>query len=305
MNLRHIQAFIAAAEELHFGRAAKRLHVEQSPLSRTIRQLEADLGAVLLKRTARGLQLTGAGRVFLADARRIALTSEQARAGVRAAAAGYRGLLRIALTDGIGLSRLSALLALCREEAPDVRLRLFETSPSRLMSGLGGDLFDAGLTLAGEASDGIAAAPVWRDPLRVVVPARHPLLAFKAVPLEEALAYPLILCRSEEHEDYCPQIGRLLRSTDAQPDVAEYVTTHALMLALVAAGYGVGFASAAFLAGCRQADVVFRPLAGDACLTTYLLMPAGETAGPLVQFAERARRVGHSRTGARLFRSGV
>jgi hypothetical protein len=94
-----------------------------------------------------------------------------------------------------------------------------------------------------------------------------------------------------------------LRSVDAQPDVAEYVTTHALMLALVAAGYGVGFASAAQLAGYRPVDVAFRPLAGDACLTTYLLLPTGETAGPLAQFAERARRVGRSRADARPFGS--
>jgi hypothetical protein len=123
------------------------------------------------------------------------------------------------------------------------------------------------------------------------------------VPLEEALAFPLILCRGEEHEGDGPQIGCLLRSTGTQPDVAEYVASHALMLALVA-GYGVGFASVVQLASYRPVEVAFRPLAGDACLTTYLLLPAGETAGPLAQFAERARRAGHLRADARPFGSG-
>ena len=71
MNLRHLRCFIAVAEELHFGRAARRLHVEQSPLSRTIRQLEANLGVTLLERMPRGMRLTPAGQVFLEEARRV------------------------------------------------------------------------------------------------------------------------------------------------------------------------------------------------------------------------------------------
>lgn len=90
-----------------------------------------------------------------------------------------------------------------------------------------------------------------------------------------------------------PQRERLLRTVDAQPTVAEYVKTHSLMLALVAAGYGVGFSSAAHLAGCHQADVVVRPLADEtASLTTYLLRPEGEIMEPLRQFIDRVERVG-------------
>ena len=293
MNLRHVRAFIAVAEELHFGRAAKRLHIEQSPLSRTIRKLESDLGVALLKRTPRGARLTWAGRIFLEDARRITMAFEQAQARARAAAAGQHGTLRIGLSDGIGPARLSALLALCREEAPNVSIRLFETPLGQLLSGLSMDLFDAGLALTDEVSDGIVAAPVWRDPLVVALPARHPLLAFKEVPLEEVASYPLVLSHPEVCEGSSRQCERLLRSVTAQPKVAEYVTTHNLMLALVAAGYGVGFSSAAHLASCRQAQVVVRPLADrSASLTTYLLRPAGEANGPLMQFIDRAERVG-------------
>ena len=118
MNLRHLRCFVAVGEELHFGRAARRLHVEQSPLSRTIRQLEADLGVTLLERMPRSVCLTPAGQVFLEEARRVLLTLEQARTKARAVAAGLQGTLRIALTGCAGQVRLPALLALCREEAP-------------------------------------------------------------------------------------------------------------------------------------------------------------------------------------------
>jgi len=292
MNLRHLRCFIAVAEELHFGRAARRLHIEQSPLSRTICQMEADLGVSLLDRSPHSVRLTSAGQVFLEDARRVLLVFEQALTKARAAA-NHRSTLRIALSGDMGQARLSALLALCREEAPRVGIRIFEAPLAQLVSGLRSDLYDAGLALASEVDSGVVAMPVWRDPLVVALPARHPLLAFKEVPLEEVMSYPLVLCDPQVCEGCSRQRERLLRTVDAQPKVAEYVRTHSLMLALVAAGYGVGFSSTAHLEGCRQANVVVRPLADQsASLTTYLLRPEGEFMEPLRQFIERAERVG-------------
>lgn len=101
MNLRHLRCFIAVAEELHFGRAARRLHIEQSPLSRTIRQMEADLGVPLLNRLPRSVRLTPAGQVFLEEARRVLLAFEQAQTKARAAA-NQRNTLRIALSGDMG-----------------------------------------------------------------------------------------------------------------------------------------------------------------------------------------------------------
>lgn len=180
MNLRHLRCFIAVAEELHFGRAARRLHVEQSPLSRTIRQLEADLGVTLLERTPRGVRLTPAGQVFLEEARRVLLTLEQAQTKARAVAAGHRGTLRIALAGGVGRTRLSALLALCREEAPEVGIRLFEAPLSQVVGGLGNDLYDAAFAMAGEMEAGVVAMPVWQDPLVVAIPRAAPLAGAQA-----------------------------------------------------------------------------------------------------------------------------
>ena len=168
MNLRHLRCFIAVAEELHFGRAARRLHIEQSPLSRTIRQMEADLGVPLLNRLPRSVRLTPAGQVFLEEARRVLLAFEQAQTKARAAA-NQRNTLRIALSGDMGQARLSASLPLCREEAPQVGIRIFETPLAQLVTGLRNDLYDAGFALAGEMDAGIVAMPVWRDPLVVAL----------------------------------------------------------------------------------------------------------------------------------------
>ena len=295
MNMRHLQAFIAVAEELHFGRAARRLHIEQSPLSRTIRKLEAELGVTLLFRTAHTVRLTWAGKAFLDDARRVILACEQAAARARAAAAGHHGTLRIGLSGAIGRARLAALLALCRQEAPEVSIRLSDVSPTQLLMGLHTGLFDAGLSMADEVSPEIVAAPLWQDPFLVAMPARHPLLAYKSVPLNELMNYPLVLCDRQACAGCHQQGERLFRVVKGQPTVAEYVGTHSLMLVLVAAGYGVGISSAAHLDGCVKGGVVARPLAEqEASLTTYLLRPEGEIMEPLRQFIDRAERVGRA-----------
>lgn len=289
MELRHLRCFIAVAEELHFARAAERLHIEQSPLSRAIKELEEDLGVRLFERTTRSTRLTWAGQVFLEDVRRVFTTIDQAKASVKAAATGYRGILRIALSDSVAQPRLAALLAQCREEEPEVEIRLFEKPLSQQVKGLRSGLYDAGLAQTADVGKGIIAEPVWSDALVVAVPARHPLLAHKRIPLDEVLRYPLVLCQLEMCEGYCRQIETVLRAADTQPIVAEYVATFDLMMTLVTAGYGLGFASASQIPVCRHQEVIARPLAGRApMLTTYVLRPDVDPSEQLNRFINRA-----------------
>ena len=94
MELRHLRCFISVAEELHFARAAEKLHIEQSPLSRAIKELEEELGVMLFARTTRSTRLTRAGRLFLEHVQRVFTALEQARDSVQAAANGFDGQLR-------------------------------------------------------------------------------------------------------------------------------------------------------------------------------------------------------------------
>ncbi|MDN7439393.1 LysR family transcriptional regulator [Burkholderia cepacia] len=292
MELRHLRCFLAVAEELHFARAAERLHIEQSPLSRAIKELEEDLGVQLFVRTTRSTRLTRAGELFQEHAPRVFTALQQARDCVKAGAHGYQGQLRIALSDGITPSRLPALLAACRQDEPEVDLRLFEMPLSQQLKGLHDELYDVGFAQSDEVGDGIIAMPMWSDSLTVAVPARHPLLSYKRVPLEEVLRFPLVLCDPQVCEGYARQVARALRSVDKEPLVAERVASFDLMMALVSAGFALGLAGASQVAASREPGVVGRPLAGRVpVLTTYLLHHDTEPSETLARFIERAHAI--------------
>ena len=277
MELRHLRCFVALAEELHFTRAAERLHIEQPPLSRAIKELEDDLGVVLFERNRRGTVLTEAGATFLQDVRRVFAVLKQAQENVQAVAAGLSGSLRIAVSDGAIDPRLSALLARCREEEPEIEIRLSEVPLAEQLRGLRSGDFSIGFAHTAEVGDGIVTEPLWHDPLVVAVPARHPLLSHKAVPLHQLAIYPLVLCDPQVCEGYYRELARLLRPLERPPDVAEHVSSLDMMLTLVGAGYGVGFITETRIAASLRPDVVIRPVAMDsAVITTYLLRPAGE-----------------------------
>jgi DNA-binding transcriptional LysR family regulator len=288
VELRHLRCFIAVAEELHFARAAARLHIEQSPLSRIIKDLEYRLGVQLFERTTRRTRLTWAGKVLLEEARRVFAVVDQAKASVKSAAAGYRGRLRVALSDGIPQSRLATLLAQCREQEPEVEICLSEVTFTEQLRGLSNDLFDIGFAQSDEVNEGLVAKPVWFDPLVVAIPARHPLLTYRRVPLDEVVRYPLVLCDPQVCEGFWQQLQRVLGTVDTRLTVADRVPTLDLMMALVAAGYGLGFSSLARITELNNPDVVVRQLEGvPTMLTTYLIQREEEPSEQLRRFIER------------------
>lgn len=288
MELRHLRCFMAVAEELHFARAAEKLHIDQSPLSRTIRELEDELGARLFTRTTRSTRLTHAGAVFVERVPRIFAALEQARDGVRSAANGFHGQLRIALSDCVTPSRLPALLARCREEEPEVEVRLFEVPLDQQIKGLHDDLYDAGFSMADAAGDGIVAVPAWEDELMVVLSARHPLLEHRRIPLETVLQQRLVLGDPASCQGHARQIDRILQRRDEDLQIVQRVATYDVMMALVSAGIGIGLAGAAHIASSREPGVKARPLAGKPPkLATYLLRRNAEPSAMLARFIER------------------
>ena len=163
---------------------------------------------------------------------------------------------------------------------------------SQQIRGLHNDLYDAGFAQSDEVDDGIVTIPAWNDTLMVAVPARHPLLAHKRIPLEELLRYPLVLCDPHACEGHARYVDRLLRRSDMQPLIAERVASCDLMMTLVSGGFALGLTDAAHIAANHELDVVARPLASRVPpLTTYLLHLEGEPSDVLTRFIERVQAI--------------
>lgn len=298
MELRLLRYFVAVAEELHLARAADRLGIDQSPLSRAMRDLEQALGVALFDRSSRQTRLTWAGQVLLVECRRVLATLDQAIQATKSDAQGYQSHLRIAICDSLAQPRIATLLARSREDEPELEIRVFELPFSQQLRGLHTDLLDVGFALSGTVSDGVLAESVWTDPLSVIVPARHPLLAHKEVKLGDALKFPLVLCHPDAASGCHDQIQTMLDGTALPLKVVDHVTSLGVMLTLVGAGYGIGFAIASQVQALSRPDIAVRPLAGTPVLSTYLLRRQGEPSEPLKRFIGRVKHLGPPPTGA-------
>ncbi|MFE1792443.1 LysR substrate-binding domain-containing protein [Streptomyces sp. NPDC059525] len=183
MELRTLRYFVAVAEELHFGRAAARLHISQPPLSRAVQRLERDVGAVLLVRSASGVVLTPAGAVLLDEAR--ALLERVERARVRVAAAAGAGTLTVGmLTDQAdpGAHRLAAAY---RRRHPGVEVRVRETGLADPTCGLRAGLVDVALTRGPFELGGLTVRELRADPVGAVLRADDPLAGRDALELAD------------------------------------------------------------------------------------------------------------------------
>ncbi|EPZ6036670.1 LysR family transcriptional regulator [Pseudomonas aeruginosa] len=294
MRIRHLRYFLVVAEELSFSRAAARVHIEPSPLSRAIKELESGLGVSLFLRTKAGMHLTLAGEVFRDEARRILNMLEDAQSRVRAAEKGYRGRLRIGLTDSLAQPYLTKLLARCREEEPLTEVKIVEMTVSEMVKALVHDQIDAGFTVHTELSAGLVKEVVWTDRPIIAIPRNHPLLSLEKIPLQEVARHTLILCHPELCSGGYDVIHRwFYEATLPFPTNAEYVSGHEPMVMLVAAGYGIGIGLASQITLYNHPDVIVRPVTDDvpstATFITLLDQPRPEA---LSRFIDRARQIG-------------
>ena len=176
MELRWLHAFVAVAEELHFGRAAARLQMAQSPLSQTIRKLEKDIGVPLFDRSTRSVALTAGGHTFLPHAYRVLEDVETARQATRASAGGVYGRVTIGFAGVLNHRALPPLTRAVRQRYPDIELTLLgrvltRDAISQLESGAL-DLAFVGLPVA---SPSVRARLIRREPFGAVLPVDHRL----------------------------------------------------------------------------------------------------------------------------------
>jgi DNA-binding transcriptional LysR family regulator len=261
VELRHLRYFVAVAQELHFGRAAERLHVVQPALSKQISALEKELGVRLLERTKRRVRLTEEGAAFLADAVEVLARADRAAARVRAMGRGERGELVIGFISPALNSVLPPALRAYREKFPEVRLTLRELSNRAAIEGvLSGGLHIAFARVPFDNGDPrLRHETVYEESVVAAIPAGHPLAALPEVPLAALRDEPLVMIPRSKEPELHDYYVMLCRDAGFDPRVEHGVTTTLVAIGLAASGVGIAFVPASTRVVAR-AGVVYRPL---------------------------------------------
>jgi DNA-binding transcriptional LysR family regulator len=244
LELRHLRYFTAVAEELHFGRAAQRLHLAQPPLSQQIRRLESIVGYPLFTRTSRSVKLTGAGEVFLERARRTLRNVQEDLEEARSMARGEAGFLRVGFIGSSMLTSLPAMLGEYRRQYPGVQLQLHEAHTSHVMQCVASGEWDIGILRDGGPHAGLEVTTLFTEPFVAVVPANHPLAARRNISAAALRDEPFVLFAPlagtrayEKTVSFCEQHG-------FRPRVVQEAPQWLTLLRLVGAGLGVTIAPA-------------------------------------------------------------
>lgn len=271
IELRHLRYFVVVAEELNFRRAAERVHIDQTPLSRTIRDLEDRLGLQLFVRAPRNLHLTPAGLRLLKETRKVFIRIERAYRAVRETDSRFRAPLRIGVADGIAQPKLSECVLAWRSLAPDIPLEFTEMRAVELLAALRREEVDAGFSFGVPHDDSIAQETAWDYPLVALLSPNHELAGRDVLSISELLAFPMIACDLDRLPGLRQQMDAVRRQHVPKPIIAGEARTLAGYVTRVAAGLGVGVADAGHMRTLCRTDVVVVPFAENIPIATYVL----------------------------------
>ena len=259
VELRHLRYFVAVAEELHFGRAAQRLHIAQPPLSQQIRRLEQDLGVRLFHRTNRRVELTDAGRAFLVEARLTLAQSERATEVAGRAARGEVGQLIIGYMASAELNVFPRLLPAFRKRHPEVELVFQLLGASEQFQMLRDGQIHAGFLRLPASDRALTVKPIFREPLVVVLPERHPLARRRSLTLPALRGERFLLFPRRFAPEYYDALMGIFRQAGVEPQVVHDTNRLHTTLSLVATGRGVSLTPKC-VGRLARPGVVCRPL---------------------------------------------
>jgi DNA-binding transcriptional LysR family regulator len=260
LDFRRLYYFVVVAEELHFTRAAERLHIAQPPLSYQIQQLERELGVQLFERTRHHVQLTDAGQVLLEAARRIFGQVEQTVYAVRRVGQGEVGFLTVGFIPSASNNILPSILQAFRQRFPDVQLFLKELTPDQVVRGLHDQQIDVGLLYLPLDDSELNTQAILREPLLAVLPSTHaqaaqPEVALRALS-EECFIVP---SRYVAVPGLFSHIMEACRQAGFTPKVVEQAWLMQTIIGLVGANMGVALVPAS-VRNLHREGVIYKPL---------------------------------------------
>jgi DNA-binding transcriptional LysR family regulator len=290
IELRHLRYFVAVSEELHFGRAAARLHMSQPPLSQQIRSLETELGLTLLRRTNRRVELTNAGTAFLEGARRTLESANQTVREARSADDGETGELVLGFVDSAIYGYMPVVLRAYRKQHPSVRVVIRGLTSAEQVEKLERGEIQVGILRPLRVSSRLVIEELGREHLVVALPKGHQLAAKKQLHISDLRDEPLVFFRRDSAPAVYDRIMGMFHREGQLPHVAQEAGEQHTILGLVAAGLGYSITAE----GMRQwgtENVVYRPLAHqNAWVPMGVAWRRSDRSDPVRWFVETARQ---------------
>lgn len=268
--MRSFTTFVVVAEELHFGRAAERLHIVQSAVSQQIHRLERELGVELFDRSPRRVLLTEAGERLLPEARAVLAAEERARAAVADLVSARGGTLRLGTSDGLG-DRLNTVLDEFARTAPHVQVELVAAPTKTRLDRVRAHQLDATFVRGIDASPQLDFERVWTDTIMVALPARHPLAKADTIDLADLAPIPLRLAERRRNRPLHDLVVNACRAAGFAPVLGRPFTTMQDTIASI--GVGAPTWTVLYTTHARVLPaprVAFRPLAAELAMPTYL-----------------------------------
>lgn len=262
MELRHLAAFVAVAEELHFGRAARRLQMAQPPLSQQIRQLEKELGVQLFERNTRSVRLTSAGQSFLEPVRTVLDDVDTATRAVKAAGRGQYGRVTVGFAGASSHETLPLLTRAVRAAHPGIELVLAgQTYANVALSRVAEGSLDLGFVRLPVTRPGVEARMIGEEELVCALPSDHRLARCERVPVDDLAGESFVSFPTGAGSSLRDATMTACEAAGFTPRVVQEAPDSHTILALVAAGVGVTLT----LTSCQhiqQTGLVYRPLEG-------------------------------------------
>jgi DNA-binding transcriptional LysR family regulator len=288
IELRHLRYFLAVAETLHFGRAAKKLGIAQPPLSQQIRRLEEMLGTPLFERTTRGVTLTPAGALLreraAATLARLAEDLDQTRRIAR----GEEGRLVIGFSGSVMFTELPAAIQQYRRTYPRVEVQLREMWTAEQLRALADGSIDVGLLRDGGRHPDLTITPLLREAFHAVLPADHRLRRQRTLDPASLEGEPFVLFARRMGTLAFDRTLRCCLDAGFQPEIVQEAPQFPTLIRLVAAGLGVSLVPAC-VATVAFPGAIYRPLRSKRWTSVDIGSRSTGTSATAAAFVETVR----------------
>lgn len=281
-DLKKLKQFIAVAEELHFGRAAIRLHMSQPPLSRSIHQLEKDLEVDLFIRNPHGVELTNEGEVFLNEARNILLTVGRAYERTLQAKRGEIGRLVLGYQGSTVFDLLPRLISRFKQNYPQAQIDMHNMNKNEQLLNLRNHSIHIGVIRHVNDEPGITTRTIAKEPIYLAVAKSHPLAKNKNVAMKSLAAEPLIVFPRENRPSFADQTIAECRKANFVPNIIQETDDVISALVLVSVGLGVSLVPHS-ACNIKIPDVKFIPLNNPAFYAELSCIHLTERRAPVLE----------------------